>query len=205
MERKAVNPLYRPVRFFLAAMLSVALCSCVSTSTSTQPTTPSDGTGATKPPPTFAERTGQPGSSPTSVVVAPSPRVDKIELEMAPFALNLDNQPGPDGVQVKVRLYNLDQPRAFSLQQGAIEFILFDGRVKDEDIAEIEPFYTWYFSAADFQATGRNTLVGIQHAIVLNWAGHTPRGTSLTLAARIPRPNAAPLYARPVFLSTAPK
>ncbi len=203
MERKAVNPVYQPVRLLVTSMLSIALCSCVSTSSSTQPTTP--GEGPTKPVPAFAERTGQPGSSPTSVVVAPSPRVDKIELEMAPFALNLDSAPGPDGVQVKVRFYNLEQPRAFTLQQGAIEFILFEGRVKDEEIAEIEPFYTWYFSAADLQSMGRNTLVGIQHAIVLNWAGHTPRATSLTLAARIPRPNASPLYARPVFLSTSPK
>ncbi len=195
------------VRFILGLALLTAATSCTSTSTggSSPAPTSANQDRDRKPAPVFPERTGQPGATNVSTVVAPSPRVDKIELEMAPYAVNLDNRPGPDGVEVKVRLYNLDQPLAFGLQQGAIEFLLFEGRVKDEDIAEVEPFYSWHFSAADFQAARRNTLVGTQHAIVLNWSGQTPRGTTLTLAARIPRPSAGPLYARPVFLSTAPQ
>ena len=64
----------------------------------------------------------------------------------------------------------------------AIEFFLFEGRVKDYDIASVEPFYTWRFTAAELRSMARKTMVGQQHGITLNWSGHVPRPGALSIS-----------------------
>lgn len=160
--------------------------------------------------PTTSAKTGLPGvatplPSKTVPVVAPLPRVDKMELESFPSAVNLDDQPGPDGVSLKLRLYNLDVPLAFALTQGEIEFVLYEGSVKETEIGGAEPFYVWKFSSAQIAQSGRKTVVGWQYALSLNWLTKVPTTSVVTLVARIPRPNDGPIYARPVHLTMGPR
>lgn len=140
-----------------------------------------------------------------SSAVTPLPRVDKMELESFPSAVNLDDLPGPDGVSLKLRLYNLDVPLAFALTQGEIEFVLYEGSIKEAEIGGAEPFYIWKFSSEQIAQSGRKTVVGWQYALSLNWLTTVPKTSVVTLVARIPRPDGGPIYARPVHLTMGPR
>lgn len=140
---------------------------------------------------------------PGETSVAPSPRVDKLELESFPAAINMDQDPGADGVQLKLRLFNLQQPLAQRLSRGEIEFVLYEGRIPDDEIGEAEPFYIWrYNSAEKLNRHGRKTLVGWQYEMVLAWnKDHAPYTRAITVIARLLRPDKPPLYARPVHIT----
>lgn len=146
-----------------------------------------------------------PDVSASAPIVPPSPRVDKIELASLPVVANMDDKPGADGVSVTVRLYNLDQPLAFALKTGVIEFVLYEGNIKEAEIGGAKPFHTWRFSAEQAAKSGRKTIIGWQYAMSLNWLDHSPTSSAVTLIARIPRPSATPLYARPVHLAMGPR
>jgi len=143
---------------------------------------------------------GNPDVSATAPLIAPTPRVDKIELASRPAVVNLDDKPGPDGVSITLRLYNLEQPLAFALQTGVIEFVLYEGNIKDAEVADAEPFHVWRFSANQINNSGRKVLVGWQYALSLDWLGKPPTSSAVTLVARIPRPGGTPIYAHPVHL-----
>lgn len=146
-----------------------------------------------------------PSEGPVTPVVTPLPRVDKMELESFPSAVNLDEVPGPDGVSLKLRLYNLDTPLAFALTQGDLEFVLYEGSIKETEIGAATPFHIWRFSAKQIGQSGRKTIVGWQYAMSLNWDTHVPTSSTVTLVARIPRPGEGPIYAKPVHLAMGPR
>jgi hypothetical protein len=165
-------------------------------------------TGSTGTPTSVGTPGGNPSAQPTVNVraaVAPSPQVDKLELESLPSAVNLDDVPGPDGIKLALRLYSLKQPLAFVLQKGEIEFVIYEGTVKEADIAAASVFHSWRFNASDIAGSGKKTLVGWQYSLSLNWLGHVPSTQVITLVARIPRPGESPLYARPVHLAMGPR
>lgn len=143
--------------------------------------------------------------APGETNVQPSPRVDKLELESFPAAINLDDDPGADGIQLKLRLFNLQEPPAQRLQRGEIEFVLYEGRIPDDQLGAAEPFYIWrYNSAAKLNRHGRNTLVGWQYEMVLAWnKDHSPETRAITVIARLLRPGKPPLYARPVHITVS--
>ena len=146
-----------------------------------------------------------PSQGPVKPVTAPLPRVDKIELESFPSAVNLDEVPGPDGVSLKLRLYSLDTPLAFALSQGDMEFVLYEGSIKEAEIGAAVPFHIWRFSAKQISQSGRKTIVGWQYAMSLNWDTNVPTSSTVTLVARIPRPGTGPIYAKPVHLAMGPR
>lgn len=199
------------VQIIVASLISVLMAGCETTDPAKKSPTVTviDPEVQGKGPATSA-KSGLPGvatplPAPVKAVVKPLPRVDKIELESFPSAVNLDDQPGPDGVSLKVRLYNLDVPLAFALTQGEIEFVLYEGSVKEAEIGGAEPFYIWKFSAAQIGQSGRKTVVGWQYALSLNWLTSVPSTSVVTLVARIPRPDDGPIYARPVLLTMGPR
>lgn len=140
---------------------------------------------------------------PGETSVQPAPRIDKLELESFPAAVNMDEDPGPDGIQLKLRFFNLQQPLAQRLQRGEVEFVLYEGRIPDDEIGDAEPFYIWrYNSAAKLNRHGRKTLVGWQYELVLAWnKEHAPYSRAITVIARLLRPGKPPLYARPVHIA----
>lgn len=136
-----------------------------------------------------------------AAVPALSPRVDSMELDTFPVAVNLDDKPGADGISVKMRLYSLDQPLAFAMQKGVVEFVMYEGRVRDNMLADAQPHHIWRFSASQIAGSGRKVLVGWQYDLTLNWLDKAPKTDAFTLTARLLRPGGQPLYARPVFLT----
>lgn len=146
-----------------------------------------------------------PGVRSDAPVVTPLPRVDKMELESFPSAAQLDDKPGPDGVTLKLRLYSLDTPLAFALTQGEIEFVIYEGSIRENEISGATPFHIWRFSAKQMAQSGRKSIVGWHYAMSLLWGDHVPGSSTITLVVRIPRPEGGPIYAKPVHLAMGPR
>lgn len=179
------------------AVLAAAIVCCGCNSTPTQDDNPSAAG------PDFGAANGDDQASEVGVAaVAPSPTIIKMELESLPAAVNLDSTPGADGVYVRLRMYEVvgGQPRAATLRRGHVEFILFEGRVKDSEIAAAEATHIWRRSARVMAQYGQRVLVGTQYELQLSWQDSPPFTRDITLTARLLRPNQPPLYARPVHI-----
>jgi len=147
-----------------------------------------------------------PASQVGVAVVAPSPRVDTMELESFPSAVNLDKVPGPDGVHLRLRMYDLgnrSKPKTVILSRGHVEFILFEGKITGNDVGTTEPTHVWRYSARALSRYRQRVLVGTQYELRLNWRDNPPASKAITLVARILRPGRLPLYARPVLISVS--
>ena len=137
----------------------------------------------------------------------PSPHVDAIELAAnPPIAIESDStRPGPEGVGLQLWFYSLSQNQALMLNRGIVEFLLYEGNVRDTEIVSgaAVPFKVWSYSADRLQQFSGKVLVGTQYGLALMW-DDAPTTRIITVSVRMLRPNAPPLYAKRVVLTTGP-
>ena len=140
-------------------------------------------------------------------VVAPQPRIDLVSLMLTPpVALNWDDDPTPDGVRIRTYFFQTSpQTRAVALQRGAVEYILWDGNVPDEDLHATDPALVWPHTAGSLRTFHGQTQVGVGYVVPLEWEDAGPQSRLVTISARLLRPDDAPLYARPVRLNMVVK
>ena len=135
---------------------------------------------------------------PPNVPPAPVKREDQITLLALPAALNWDNEPGPDGVQTIVHLFRR-APAQPVLATGKLEFLLYEGRISQDELPHAEPFHIWPFTAADLEPYMGRSKAGWGYALRLPWGPRAPRSGSITLVARY-----TPLGAREPTVYSAP-
>src|SRR4051812_30316186 len=70
-------------------------------------------------------------------------RVDHVELMALPTAVNINDTPGADGLQVRVYLFQLSQPQAVLLGRGNLDFLLFEGHVGRAEVPRTRPIQIW--------------------------------------------------------------
>ena len=136
---------------------------------------------------------------------APKPvsRIDAIELTAMPTALNFDNIPGPDGIQVRIFCYQLNTPTAV-LVSGTMEVLMFEGNVPPEGLGA-KPFHIWKFTGEELSAYRQPSMVGWGYGLQLLWGTHMPTAPMVTVAARYTPPGGQPIYALPVSIAVAAK
>lgn len=130
--------------------------------------------------------------------------VDKIMLMSSPAPINWDSRPGPDGLQARVILFQIDQDLPVLLAAGTLEFLLFSDRVSDEDILTGKPVLKWAFPAdrlAEHRTHGR---IGWEYKFRLPWAGKPPKCLTATLIARYASPDGEPIYSKPIVIGMKP-
>ena len=134
------------------------------------------------------------GCSPTTVA-----RIDKMEMQVFPAAIDLDGQPGADGWQVRVYLYRLsDSGRVRAVRvSGTLELLLFDGRVAAEAIGKAQPRQRWSFSAQQLRRHGVHGLAGWSYPLRLKWDRPVAPAQHVTLVARYRPPGGQWLYSQP--------
>ncbi len=132
---------------------------------------------------------------------APVPRVDAVILRALPAAVNLDDKPGPDGINVSVNLFRTDKPLAVKLQAGVIELLMYDGKISATELARAEPVKVWRYPAGLFSRAGSDAAVGYTYRVALAWGKNTPSKNTVTISARLLRPGRSPLYAMPSIIS----
>ena len=143
--------------------------------------------------------------APKSDIPAPSPAIDKVNIQSLVTVVNLDDKPGPDGVQVKLYLFHRDDPTPITLDRGLVEFVIYDGHVPPSDLAAAKPLHVWPFTADQLRRYAAKTAFGPAYAMSLNWGDDHPRASTVTLTARILHPTARPLYAPPINLAMGAK
>jgi hypothetical protein len=148
---------------------------------------------------------GEPG--PTKVSAEP-PRpvehVDQITLSLSPpTPVNWDDRPGPDGVQVKVYFFRVDQPLPVTVG-GTLEFLLYEGRIERGGFEGVEPFRVWRFGPEALPSYLGRGLVGWSYAMRLGWGANPPAARSLTLRARYLPPDGPAKDAAPMHVAMRP-
>ncbi len=182
-----------PAPRVVLAILTVALALCVGCNGTGKPSTSGGPGGDT--PPSINDKPLNDGD-----VATPSPRIDRPSLMAQQGAGDWDDDPLPDGVQVKLLLYQQTEGviSAVALRRGTVEFAMYDGTPKDSALDETEPLRTWRYTAAALRPLGRKTLVGTQYLIALDWGDKLPTQPAVKIVARLLKPGGAAIQATPV-------
>lgn len=152
-----------------------------------------------------------PGGGPEIITPAstaaddPAPQIDAIQLMSMHSAINLDDRPGADGIQLSVFLFRQDQPLALRLERGTLELVLYDGRVAATQLASAQPARIWRYSAANLRSIENRSAIGVGYRTTLDWSDARPQSSVVTLAARILRPGKPALYAKPAHIPVGPR
>jgi len=135
----------------------------------------------------------------------PVAQVDAIELWASPpAAVNWDDKAGPDGVQVRVYLFQLGQAQPVMVE-GAVEFRMYAGRVPRSAIPDGEPFRTWRFAGDDLAVRRFRSMVGWGYAARLGWSGQPPDASVVSVQAVYEPPEGTPIFSAPVAIALPPR
>jgi hypothetical protein len=133
----------------------------------------------------------------------PVDSVDAIDLWAAPpAAINWDDQPGPDGVQVSVFLYQSDHAEPV-LVKGTIEFLMFEGRKARESLATAKPLRMWSYGVTELATQQVRGPAGWGYAFQLGWGKDVPQSAVITLIVRYVPAAGAATYSEPMVISVA--
>jgi len=142
---------------------------------------------------------GRVGEHPPPPVAA----VDHIYPELWPAPVNLDETPGPDGLQASVLFFLRARPLPVTVS-GTVELLLFDGRVGRAEAETVKPLLVCTFRGDDLPKHLRRMRAGWGYSFVLPWGKQAPAAPAVTLAVRYLPPEGPPLYSQPVSIPLAP-
>ncbi|MFO8014440.1 MAG: VCBS repeat-containing protein [Phycisphaerae bacterium] len=140
--------------------------------------------------------------------VSPTPphpvdRADALELWASPpAAVNWDDTPGPDGVQVRLYAFQVARPDPVMLS-GTLEFRLYAGRVRGGD-PDAEPLKVWTFAGDDLAVRRFRSLVGWGYAARLGWGGAKPKTPVVSVQAVYRPPDGPEVASAPASIAMPP-
>jgi len=120
--------------------------------------------------------------------------VGDIHLFGVPVALNLDGNPGPDGLGVRVYASAPGVARGVAIRQGTLEILMFDGAVDVAQLRTTTPVKIWRFDATNLRPFAAETSLGLGYQLALKWEKSPPRGPAATVVARYRSPAGVELY-----------
>ena len=133
----------------------------------------------------------------------PVDRVDKIELFAAPpAAINWDNVPGVDGVQVRILMYQVDRPEPI-LVKGTVEFLMYGGRLEQESASTPTPLKVWRFTPQEMEMRRFRGIAGWGYALQLGWGRDVPQAKVVSLSARYLPSSGAGVSSAPILIAVA--
>jgi hypothetical protein len=128
-------------------------------------------------------------------------KADTVMLLSLPAAINLDNEPGPDGLRVQVYFFQKDLASPVTVT-GTVDFMMFDGKVTGSEIDTVKPLRVWSLAPASLATCLVRSTVGWSYAADLKWEADKPAGKTVSLTARYSPPDGGqPLYASPVVIA----
>lgn len=142
------------------------------------------------------------GSSPSRARGGP---VGELHLFGVPVALNLDGRPGPDTLGLRIYASAAGAARGIAIRQGQLEVLMFDGTVSGATVRETPPLKLWTLDAAALKALTAETSLGIGYQLALGWGEQRPRGSVVTVIARLRVPGRPDLYSSPSTISVTLK
>ena len=130
----------------------------------------------------------------------PADKADAINLwATPPAAINWDDLPGPDGVQLRVFLFQAEQPQSV-LVKGTLEFMMYAGRVQSTNLESAQPLRTWTFTSQELATRQIRDMVGWGYFVRLGWGLKQPTAATITVTAKYVPPAGDPVFAAPISI-----
>lgn len=127
---------------------------------------------------------------------------DEIALRTTPSPVNLDDNPGVDGLVVRVELYRVRGTNVELLTvKGALEFSLYEGVVGSAARGEVKAFRTWRYAGKELERFLARGIAGWGYTVPLGWGKPGPSTSSVTLTGKYVPPRGRPMAAAPVTIS----
>lgn len=115
--------------------------------------------------------------------------IGDLHLFAVPNALNLDGNPGPDGIGVRIYASPPGKAEGVAVRSGRIEIWIWDGVVTNPGSHQ-KTLHVWSFGSADLEPfAGSTTTLGVGYQLALGWGTNRPSGKVVTVQARYHAPN----------------
>jgi len=135
----------------------------------------------------------------------PVDRFDEIGLRlMLPAPANWDDRPGPDGFQVQINFFQIDEPLSVTVK-GSLELVLYEGHVPAPRLASAKPIHTWPFSGVELAGFAGKSAFGWGYAMRLAWHDRPPEGKVATLIARYRSRDGNVKISSPLYVPLGPQ
>lgn len=120
---------------------------------------------------------------PTGAGTAARP-VERLDLILTSLALDLDGKPGADGFGARIYASVRGSAVGVPLAGGRLQFLMYDGVIRPEELAEALPLQVWTYEAAALAPYAQLTSIGTSYRFALSWGGKVPRRDRITIIAR---------------------
>lgn len=131
------------------------------------------------------------------------PPIQELNLLSMPVALNLDAQPGADGVAVKIFASIAASEKTAAIVEGKLEILMYDGIIPP-GTRDIPPaLHTWVYSPQDLKSQASVKSVGVGYELVLAWGADRPNKKNVTLIARHVSNRGQTVYSGPVTVTVS--
>lgn len=131
------------------------------------------------------------------------PGVVELNLITSPVALDLDGQPGPDGIAVKLYANEARNPKPVQIREGILEIVLFDG-LFGRGTNQPPVLREFRFTPAELRQREIISNIGTGYQFSLPWA-RRPSQQFLSVAARFTRPDGQVAMSRPSSVTVVGK
>ncbi len=110
--------------------------------------------------------------------------VERLDLILTSLALDLDGQPGVDGFGARIYASVRGSAIGTPLAGGRLQFLMYDGVVRPEDLAAATPLRVWTYEAAALRPYAQLTSIGTGYRFALAWGDQVPHRERVTVIAR---------------------
>ena len=127
--------------------------------------------------------------------------ISELNLLGLPMAVNLDAQPGADGVVVKLFATSRASPRAVPIRSGILEISAYP---ESPDPAGLPPpFHRWTFTPVDLAPHAFNTALGTGYNLILDWRPRSFPADRVSVIARYQPDQGPPVTSAPSSITAS--
>ena len=113
-----------------------------------------------------------------------TPAVQSLHLFSVPQAVNLDDEPGPDGFAVRLFARGSKSSKGVAFPNGVLEIAMFEGLVSGTSGSTNQPLRTWDFTGSELKQHAGQSAVGTGYRFTLRWTDARPAGSRISIVAR---------------------
>ena len=134
-----------------------------------------------------------------------TPAVQSLHLFSVPQAINLDDEPGPDGFAVRLFARGPGSSKGIAFPNGNLEIAMFDGLVSETSVPPAQPLRAWNFAGSELKQHAGQSAVGTGYRFTLRWMDARPAGSRISIVARYLPPSGPPISSAPSTVAIGAK
>ncbi len=128
--------------------------------------------------------------------------IHELNVVGLPVAVNLDDQPGADGVVVRLFAANRSLPRALPIRSGSLEVSAYEGTPSSAALPV--PFQVWTYSPQELARREVSTTLGLGYNLLLSWVPRVLSSDRVTIIVRYQGPDGATVTSAPNSITASP-